>query len=292
MARTPSLSNAKSAGCLVLFSLPFAAVGVGIAIWLAISVLKSHAMQSWVEVPAEITRAELQSHRSHKGGVTYEAVADYRYQFNGQPFAGNHVSLLSGSDNIGSFQHDAYAELKSHLDRHQPFRCFVNPSNPADSILYRNLRWEMLTFLTAFACVFGAVGFALLTGAVITNRKMAQMTSAAPVGEPWKARADWATGRIPQRRSFAAWPVMAAVAIFWTVASLPLLLVMPQLLHGVKTPSAWLMLVFPAINVVLLFGVLYPLLRAQIRRIDLSTGRQLRNRRRSTCRCRTHSARG
>jgi hypothetical protein len=149
------------------------------------------------------------------------------------------------------------------LDRHQPFRCFVNPSNPADAILYRNLRWEMLTFLTAFACVFGAVGFGLLSGALVTNRKLAQMASAAPADEPWKARADWASGRIPQRRSFAAWPVMAAVAIFWTVASLPLLLVMPQLLHDVKTPWAWLMLVFPTINVVLLFGVLYPLLRAR-----------------------------
>jgi Protein of unknown function (DUF3592) len=263
MAPKSSLSTAQSAGCLVLFSLPFAAVGVGIAIWLAISVLRSREMQSWVEVPAEITRAELQSHRSRKGGVTHEAVADYRYQFNGQPFTGSRVSLLSGSDNIGSFQHDAYIELKSHLDRHQPFRCFVNPSKPADSILYRNLRWEMLTFLTAFACVFGAAGFGLLTGAVVTNRKSAQMTSAAPADEPWKARADWASGRIPQRRSFAAWPVATMVAIFWTVASLPLLLVMPQLLHDVKTPWVWLMVVIPAVNLLLLIGVLYPLVRAR-----------------------------
>src|SRR5262245_60435689 len=119
--------RAKS-GCLILFSLPFAAVGVWQTISAARGVLEYRQMQSWVEVPATIKRAELKVDRDNEGGTTYEAVADYEYQFKGQQFTGSRVGVHGGSDNLGSFHRQAYRELKQHLDQHKPFRCFVNPS--------------------------------------------------------------------------------------------------------------------------------------------------------------------
>src|SRR5215467_9705627 len=77
-------ANKTSAGCLILFALPFAAVGIGIAIWNMRTVLRYQEMRSWVEVRATIKRAELKVDHDPDGGDTYQAVADYEYDFQGR----------------------------------------------------------------------------------------------------------------------------------------------------------------------------------------------------------------
>jgi hypothetical protein len=191
----------------MLFAIPFAAVGVGMAGCTGHNVLEFHRMQAWVEVPAEIIEAKLEIDHDSDSGKAYRATAKYKYQFNGVQHVGDRVALHGGSDNVGDFQNTAYAEIKRHLDRKQPFRCFVNPDDPAQAVLYRNLRWEMMLFNTAFGCIFGSVGFGLLAGAVFARRearKLAATAEDAPADEPWKARADWASGQIPQRGGTAA----------------------------------------------------------------------------------------
>lgn len=262
---TSSSGSGKVTGFLLLFSLPFAAVGVGTGIWMVLGVVQFERMQSWVQTPATITSAKLESHRGDKGSTTYQAVATYSYTVGGRPFTGQRVGVLGGNDNIGRFQQDAYAELKQHLDQHTPFRCFVNPDDPAQAVLYRNLRWEMSAFITMFACLFGSVGFGMLTGVLLARRKSPQTTMGdAPADEPWKARPDWAAGHIAQRSVAATgWPVVAAVAIWWSVASLPLLVVLPQLLADAKTDWKWLMLIYPAVAGILVIAIAYQFLRSR-----------------------------
>jgi len=174
------LANKNSSGCLILFSLPFAAVGIGMAVWNCMTVLKHGEMRSWAEAPATIKRAELKVDHDGDGGTTYEAVADYEYDFQGQHFTGHRISIHGGSDNVGSFQHDAYRELKAHLDQKQPFHCYINPASPADAVLYRDLRGEMVLFTTLFACVFGSAGLGLLTGAIVASRQSAGLAHDGP----------------------------------------------------------------------------------------------------------------
>ena len=49
----------KSFGCLMLFALPFAAVGVGFGVWMGWTVIAHLKMRNWEEVPAKIVRETL-----------------------------------------------------------------------------------------------------------------------------------------------------------------------------------------------------------------------------------------
>lgn len=183
-------------GCLALFGLPFAAFGLGMAWWCAHIVLVHEDMRSWAEVPAVITSTHLKTNRGRKS-TTYQAVASYEYEFEGRKFTGERVGADGGSDNIGTFQNDAYRELQRHLDPRKPFRCYANPREPSQAVLYRNLRGEMLAFNTVFATLFGSVGLGLMISALVVARRLPRASvELVPEDQPWLARDDWASGII------------------------------------------------------------------------------------------------
>ncbi len=152
-------SPLASAGYLMLFALPFAAVGIGVTGYEAWTLWKIHAMQSWVEVPTTLTKVDIDSDDDSD-----QVIAEYAYDFQGRKYSSDRVAVFGGGDNIGSFQRDAYRELKWHFDQKRPFRCYVNPAKPDEAVLYRQLRPEMLVFFTLFATTFGSAGLALLSG--------------------------------------------------------------------------------------------------------------------------------
>ena len=78
---TSTPTTKKGFGCLILFALPFAAVGVGMGVWLLFGIIDHWKMQSWEETPARIVQAKLESHSGSKGGTTYQATAEYTYQY-------------------------------------------------------------------------------------------------------------------------------------------------------------------------------------------------------------------
>jgi hypothetical protein len=254
-------SGQLKTGCAVLFALPFAAVGIGMTCWLTWIAIQHSAVQTWVEVPTTIKTVELKEKRGNKGKTTYQAAATYTYEFNGNPYNGDRVSLQGGSDNFGSFQRRAYDELKRHHDSRQPFRAYVNPDDPAESILYRHLRWELMAFFSIFATVFGAAGLGMMAGALVSARRTAS-TPDAPENEPWKARADWASGRILDAGGAAVVvPVLAVVAIWWWIASAPLSTKLIGLLRTAESPWRWVTLSFPAVGALLLIALLYQIVR-------------------------------
>jgi len=246
----------------MLFALPFAAVGVGMTWWSWRIMARHEAMKSWVEVPATITHAELQTRRSDDG-TTFRAIAKYQYEFGGRQFTGERVSLHGGSDNLGSFQWNAHRELEFHLRQRKPFRCFVNPQDPSEAVLYRQLRWEMSAFFTLFATAFGAVGFGMLVGALATARRLPALGPAAGVlsDKPWLTRADWATGEIRAGSGAVAAPVLGVVAAWWMVASTPLVMQMPEIFQSTGSRWAAITLAFPAVGGVLLWAFVYQFLR-------------------------------
>ena len=256
----------KGFGCLTLFALPFAAVGVGMTWWCTHIASRYSAMQTWVEVPATIRSTELKMSRGAKHSTTYQAVAVYSYKFDGQKFTGEKVGIDGGSDNIGHFQQDAYRELKQHLDKHQPFHCYVNPNKPSEAVLYRTLRGEMLAFYTLFATLFGSVGLGIMSASLVAARQIPkENASEVPDDQPWLAREDWAAGQI--RESGGArvmMPVLAVVALYWNIASLPLLWKFPEIF---QQPSMrmweWVLLVFPAIGAALVGFVAYQFRRSR-----------------------------
>ena len=155
----------------MLFAVPFIAVGAGMggcAGWTAVKVRDS---QHWTEVPAIIKSAKL------KRGDTLRALATYEYDVNGRKYSGNRVSFHRGSDNVSSFQRTAFNELDKHRKSGRPFRAFVNPQDPAESVLYRNVRWEMMLLYCGVAVLFGGTGVGLFVASLVAWRR----PSARPV---------------------------------------------------------------------------------------------------------------
>ncbi len=220
-------------------------------------------MQSWVEVPAVVRQAELK--RNGGEDDTFQTIAVYEYEFGGRKFVGERVGIYGASDNVGTFQSEAYRELKRHHDEGRAFRCFVNPRKPSEAILYRQLRWELLSFNTIFAVAFGSTGLGLMTGALAARQRLQPASDVqASEDKPWLVRADWASGRIlPSGGAAAAVPVLAVVALYWNIASLPLLLKQPGILSTTDTAWVWSTLAFPAVGGLLIFALAHQWLRRQ-----------------------------
>jgi hypothetical protein len=209
---------------LILFSLPFALIGAGATVLLAMTYLEYLAVGRWEEVPATIVRTELKTHPGDKGGCTYEATAEYTYTHGVRNYTSKRVSLYHGSDNVGSFHQQVYRELKQHQTSGQPLRCYVNPSKPSEAILYRNLRGEMMGLYGLLAVAFGGVGFGLLGTNLYRYRKSRRRGFQATEfpDQPWLWREDWARGEIKtgDEGSMLALGILATV---WNLVSLPAL---------------------------------------------------------------------
>jgi hypothetical protein len=241
-------SDKKGMGCLILFALPFAGVGLFVG-YLALSMLSGWVqVLGWQEVPARIHAVELIEHVGDDS-TSYSVEAQYEYRFRGDTYIGDRVSLTDSADNIGSFHEDVYQELARYRDSGEPFRCFVNPDDPADSILYRDLRWGLLGLMLVFALVFGGVGFGFMIGAVVGQRivtKEARLKADHPE-EPWLWDHTWVGGRIKSGSKAKAIGI-TIFATLWNLISLPpSFLIWDELAAGNRI--ILLVLLFPLVGI-------------------------------------------
>lgn len=236
-------------GCLVLFALPFLVTGFVMGGCNAWTALKVRDAQRWVDVPATILTAEIS--RGRKGAR--QALATYEYQYEGQSYTGDKVSLHHGSDSLGKFQTRAHEELQRHRQAGRPFRCYVNPRNPAESVLYRDARWQRMLLFSGVAAVFGSAGVGFLIAAVITRLHASGPAPGADLNaRPWERRADWAAGRVgPTDTARAAVPATTGVAVWWLLATAPLVATFPLLRQEVDSWWSWLLLALPAVGVLI-----------------------------------------
>ncbi len=248
---------------LLLFSLPFAAVGVGMGAWLAYDVAAYLKMQGWVETPAKIVQAKLESSSDSDGGTTYRATAEYAYEYQGHRYTSHRVGITGGSDNVGSFQKNAYRQLNEHQKSGRPFRCFVNSSNPSEAILFRDLRWGMVLFRLGFVFAFGTAGFGLMTFAILGRRKAKQektLTAEHP-DEPWLCKPDWAAGRIRSSSGMTA-VVMVAFALFWNAIAIPAaIMAIHEVFFKHGDRFALIALAFPIVGLVLIVAAIVAIMR-------------------------------
>lgn len=150
----------------VLVPVPFALIGLWMGWRLIVDLTEHSEMQNWIETPAEIRHVEIVTISGRS--TTQETKADYFYTFDGRRLYGSRVSLHSGSDNMGDFHCRTYRELKGHFESGESFRCFVNPKQPTQSMLYRELRTEIIIFEVIFILMFGGFGFGFLTAVIFS----------------------------------------------------------------------------------------------------------------------------
>lgn len=261
MAITKSATK-NGFGFLILFAIPFAAVGVGVGYRQAGEFVAYWNMRSWVETPAKIVRAKLESHDDSDGGTTYQATAEYAYRYQGQPYTATRVAVHGGSDNIGSFQHDAHRQLSEHQQSGQMFRCYVNPANPSEAVLFRDLRWELLGLQAVFSVVFGSVGFGMLAfglWSVLKSREERALTVQHP-DEPWLCKKQWSDGKIKSSTSTNTFALLI-FTLFWNLISAPIAFALRDAIFREGNKFVWIFVSFPAIGLLLIVGTIVSLLR-------------------------------
>lgn len=236
---------------LVLFSLPFAGVGVFMAGLTFRTVAEARRMSAWPETPARILESRLEEQQGDDS-TTWKATARYEYFVGERRYEGSRVGLHGGSDNIGSWQQDTADLLQRRREAGEPVPCRYDPADPAVAILFPQLRASMLWFNAMFALVFGGAGLGLLFGSLHARRRqrLAEARLAEAPEEPWRAREDWASGVIRSGSRMAAM-VITGFALFWNAISWT---VVPGLWSQLRRegPGVWFGLLFPAIGLALL----------------------------------------
>jgi hypothetical protein len=235
-------------GCLALFALPFAAVGI-VALYLAGSHLFTWArMTGWQAVPAQLLSVELVAHDGDDS-TTYEVAARYRYSFAGRSYERDRVAISGMADNVGTFQRDLYDRLGAEQLRGGATTAFVDPDDPGSATLSRDLRTLLLALELLFGIVFGGVGFGLIGAGLFGSRKLEARRELERLhpGEPWRWRRDWAEGRIRSTTRATAYGA-AAFALLWNAVALPAALFVPGEIAK-RNYAALIALLFPIIGI-------------------------------------------
>lgn len=184
-------------------------MGLGIFLFMVLPVLDDwHDARDWEPVEATLVSAGLET-EAGRDGATWEAVARYRYRYGGRGYSGDRVSLGHGSDNIGHFQQDLARRLERALARGEPVTAWVNPADPRESVLNRDLRFELILVYLLFVVLLPITGIALIAWAM-TERNDPFDPSRAPPDRPWLGRASWSR---PQVASGSRMPP----AVVWSV---------------------------------------------------------------------------
>jgi hypothetical protein len=248
MATTRTKTKPTGTGWLMLFALPFAAVGVGASIWTGWTLLEWRKTSAWVPVAAEVTSVALEEHDGDDS-TTYETTASYDYSYAGRRFSGTRVAIDSGADDIGDFQQRLYRQLRTAHESRTAVTAYVDPAAPENAVLNRELRPGLLALKGVFAIAFGAVGFGLLIGARTSGKKLAAEQSLREryPGEPWRWRPEWSSARISSSARGAAL-VAIGFAVLWNFVSLPALLFVPaEVMSGNRIAAVGFL--FPLIGV-------------------------------------------
>ncbi|THB71991.1 MAG: DUF3592 domain-containing protein [Desulfobulbaceae bacterium] len=115
----------------------------------------------WQPVSAELTLVD---------GDANQTRAAYNYLFEGRPYEGDRVSLATFNDNIGSYHQDMQAELKRALHSNKPITIWVNPDDPHESVIDREMRWGLFSLVTVFCFVFVIIGLTVILTAFFRKK--------------------------------------------------------------------------------------------------------------------------
>jgi hypothetical protein len=238
---TPSRTRKRRRWFFVVFSLPFIGVGGWVLLWALVPMLvDAQRMQDWQQGEARLTSAELVASRG-SDSTTYRVRATYTYEYGGREYRGDRVAVSSAGDNIGDFQRGLGRELERAHREGRPVPVWINPENPREAVLNRDLRWGMVGLFLMFVLVFGGAGAGMLWYGLRTR---APAKVLAPGDKPWLLRPEWAgPGILSSARSavYVSW----FFAAFWNLIAIPVgAMTLREVLDGNR----------PAI-----FGLLFPL---------------------------------
>jgi hypothetical protein len=213
--------------CLV-FAVPFGGIGAGAAYVIGRMIYDGQRAQEWVGVRATVDAYD-------------HGTVAYRYTFQGREYHGDRLGAnpIGGTDNLDSWHDDMRSMLSSAKSENKPITVWVNPENPAESMVDRTIRWKLVMFASVFALAFGGVGvgalvmlFANLFRAFVPAQPGARARGGSGLGAIW------------------------VFTFFWNVISIPIaVLTVPDAIQEGEW-VALLVLLFPLIGLLMLWGAI------------------------------------
>ncbi|UCH47616.1 MAG: DUF3592 domain-containing protein [Betaproteobacteria bacterium] len=269
----------------LIFGLMFAGGGLFFLSQLALPMWQDwRAMRDWQPAYAML--------RSVSGSEN-ETKASYQYEFDGVGYSGDRIYVSSFNDNIGPYHKNLLAKLRQHQRNGESVPVWVNPQDPGQAVIDRNMRWGLFALMSAFCSVFVLIGLLVAYAGIRSagkkpgsgrpslsalRREWKQKNSdpqftmsfleyaqqrAAEFDEQeksmapqldWHLRKGWGTSTI---RSEAKSGLIAiwGFAVFWNAISWPLILVLPKELAKENYPALFT-LAFPLVGLFLLYQAL------------------------------------
>lgn len=146
--------------CLYLLFAVLCSAVSGWATWtLGTMIADATGAQAWTVVPATVEQVRRGEERR-----SVRAIARYRYRVDGRDHTSTRLGIARANiaDNVGDWQERMFSNLQAAHDGNQTINVFVNPRDPSESVVDRDLRWPLMVFLLPFILVFGGVAVAML----------------------------------------------------------------------------------------------------------------------------------
>lgn len=191
-----SASTSRLSWGAILFGLPFFLVGIGVLVLGPLDTLRQHLRSGgWEQVPAHLEHVELITHRG-SDSTTYQVEAVYRYEYDGRAQLGTRVGYDTSKDNLGKDHQQLASRLRRHQQTGRPVMAWVNPADPTEAYLVRELRWKKLLFMGLFGLLFGGIGGAILFVGVRGTWEVSPGAVEGPIlpSERWGHWVWWAFG--------------------------------------------------------------------------------------------------
>ncbi len=133
-----------------LFGLVFAGAGT-FFIWQTSipTYLNWQEMRQWQPAEAELLKV---------GGSQSNTTALYRYDHHGFIYSGSRVYVADFNDSIGSYQQKLKQKLNRSLASNAPIPIWINPDNPAEAIIDKEMRWGLFSLMSIFCSIFIVIG--------------------------------------------------------------------------------------------------------------------------------------
>ena len=212
--------------CLALFG----GMG-GLGLWFTgSSIYDGLRARDWVKVKADITHVDT-------------GTATFTYTFNERKYAADRVGTFSlgGSTDLDDWEQRMDAMLSEALAEKKPVTAFVNPDNPAEAMLDREIRWKLVIVLMGISFASAVGGLIAFVG--IGRNAIGWESHGA--GVPWlKPRA---------REALFQW----AVAAIWNGIAIPIAVaVIPDLCASGEWFPVILLVLFPLVGLLILWSAL------------------------------------
>lgn len=215
------------------FLLLFGGVGAGAVYVIGASIRDGVRAQDWVRVKAQVRHVDA-------GQVAYA------YEWQGKQYTGDRAGtfVLGGNSDIDDFDDRMEAAIAAAQQEEKPLMVYVNPENPAESMVDNVIRWKLLALCLPFAVGFGGGGLAaffLIGRSALPGRARGQSYAGVPLLKP------------KTREALTNW----AVAIVWNGVALPIAVVA---IPGLWASGEWfpvaMLAIFPLIGFLILWSAL------------------------------------